>query len=319
VPTWVLVLIVAGIFTAVLSVGQGAYWAWIARQDRHSREVLRRIGIGGMSEAEEAADNLFREMEADAALDYLGGIGLTLQNYIVQADQPITVATLVTRMAIGFGIGLVGGGIILGTKGVVLGPIFGAAPLLLLRYQANSRRAKLVEQLPEALELMSRSLQAGLSLNDAMRMVAEEMELPISSEFGRVFEQIRFGREYRDALSELISRNPGVFDLRLMVSSVLLQRETGGNLIEILENIAGTIRARFIFQGKVRAMTSEARFSAWVLGSLPIFVTTIITLSNPEYLAPLFDDPKGNLMLMYCFTSYGIGIFIMRDMSNVQV
>ena len=143
--------------------------------------------------------------------------------------------------------------------------------------------------------------------------------MPISGEFGRVFEEVRFGRDYRDAFGKLTDRNPGLFDLRLMVSSILLQRETGGNLIEILESIAGTIRARFLFEAKVKAMTSEARFSGYILGGLPLVVGTVISISNPTYLVPLVEDPLGNFLLLYAFSSYSIGTFIMSDISKVEV
>ena len=108
-------------------------------------------------------------------------------------------------------------------------------------------------------------------------------------------------------------------DLRLMVSSILLQRETGGNLIEILESIAGTIRARFLFEAKVKAMTSEARFSGYILGGLPLVVGFVISLSNPTYLVPLTEDPLGNFLLLYAASSYSLGTFIMSDISKVEV
>ena len=109
----------------------------------------------------------------------------------------------------------------------------------------------------------------GLGLADAFRLVAEEMALPVAAEFGRVFEEVRFGRDYREALENLLERNPGIFDLQLFVSSVLLQRETGGNLIEILDNISDTIRAALPLRCEGRGHSPpEARFSAFVLGSL---------------------------------------------------
>jgi tight adherence protein B len=125
---------------------------------------------------------------------------------------------------------------------MLLGVVLAYLPWIIIKRQATKRANSLVAQLPDSLELMSRSLQAGLGLNDAFRLVAEEMPMPIAAEFGRVFEEVRFGRDYRESFQNMLDRNPDVFDLRLMVSSVLLQRETGGNLIEILENIAETIR-----------------------------------------------------------------------------
>jgi len=192
-------------------------------------------------------------------------------------------------------------------------------PYMRVRRAAGIRAKKLVEQLPDALDLIARSLQAGMGLNDTFRMVAEEMEFPIAAEFGRVFEEIRFGREFRHALKMLIVRNPTLFDMRLFVSSTLLARETGGNLIDILKSIAKTIRGRFSFQHKVLAMTSEARSSAYVLGALPISVMLLISAMQPAYIEPLFTTSLGNLFLSYSAGSYAVGIFLMKTMSDVKV
>ena len=110
-----------------------------------------------------------------------------------------------------------------------------------------------------------------------------------------------------------------MFDLRIFVSSVMLQRDTGGNLIEILENISETIRSRFLFDAKLAAMTAEAKFSALILGSLPIFVLSILALSNPEYLEPLVKTDTGIAIVVCCITSYALGILLMRDLSKVEV
>jgi tight adherence protein B len=150
-------------------------------------------------------------------------------------------------------------------------------------------------------------------------MVQEEMPMPIAAEFGRVQEEVRYGRDYREAFEKMLQRNPGAFDLRIFVSSVMLQRDTGGNLIEILENISDTIRNRFLFDAKVRAMTSEARFSALILGSLPIGVVCILIFANREYLEPLRETTAGNIVVLVCITMYTLGVLIMRDMSKVEV
>jgi len=145
------------------------------------------------------------------------------------------------------------------------------------------------------------------------------MPMPIAAEFARIQEEVRFGREYREAFDKLLERNPGVFDLRIFVSSVMLQRDTGGNLIEILESISDTIRSRFLFDAKVKAMTSEARFSALILGGLPLGVLGILSVMNPDYLDPLWNTTKGNGIVGVSIVLYAVGITIMRDMSNVEV
>ena len=143
--------------------------------------------------------------------------------------------------------------------------------------------------------------------------------MPIAGEFGRVFEEVRFGRDLREAFDKLLLRNPGVFDLRLFASSVLLQRETGGNLIEILNNISNTIRQRFVFQEKVKAMTSEAKFTALLLAGLPIFVLLTLATMNPQYMGPMFTDIIGNLILLVAGGMYCFGGFLMYEVSRVEV
>jgi len=305
----------AVVFTTILAGTQALYWSYVVRKENEEKELARRLG----TLAEEQYASLFRDHAADAAGQALGNLGVHLQELLSQADSPMTVSNLLLRMT---AVGVVGALVLVvvaGPFGFPVGLILGIIPYMILRRQGRVRARRLLEQLPDSLDLMARSLQAGLGLNDAFRMCAEEMPLPCAAEFGRVFEEVRFGRDYRDALTNLVGRNPALFDLRLFVSSVLLQRETGGNLIEILENISNTIRQRFLFDAKVSAMTSEARFSALILGSLPLMVALLITLSNPQYLRPLVDDQKGNFMLFYCFVSYGCGIYLMRSMSTVEV
>ena len=126
-----------------------------------------------------------------------------------------------------------------GCSGGTDGTAFGAIPWLQTKRRAK-RNVQLSQQLPDALDLISRSLQAGHGIADAMRLVAEEMPMPVAREFGRVYEENNLGRDFRDCMTEMASRNPHNFDLRIIVSATLLQRETGGNLIEILHNIAKT-------------------------------------------------------------------------------
>jgi tight adherence protein B len=317
-PPWVLVVILSIVFTAVLATGQGLYWAWVAKKEREQEELLRRLGSGtGPEEIGETA--LFRSEAADSVANALGSIGGRLQEMLRAADAGYGVSTLVTRMMLLAGAGLVVGGIFFGAPGMLAALPLGYAPYLIVQQQAKSRLSKLVEQLPDALELMARALSAGVGLSDAFRLVAEEMPMPIAAEFARIQEEVRFGREYREAFDKLLERNPGVFDLRIFVSSVMLQRDTGGNLIEILESISDTIRSRFLFDAKVKAMTSEARFSALILGGLPLGVLGILTVTNPEYLEPLWHTTPGHLIVAVCVVMYAVGITIMRDMSNVEV
>lgn len=312
----ILVIIISAVgFTAFFGIAQSVYWAYVQRSEAHQRDLARRLG----TIAEGSQESLFRQRAKDAAATALGRLGTHFQETIDQADMDITVTNLLLRM---IGVGLVFGiilAIIGSIFGFFVGWIFGLIPYFLIRRAGTKRARALTEQLPEVLDLMARSLQAGLSLNDAFRSVAEEMPLPSAAEFGRVFEEIRFGQEYREALGNIVARNPRIFDLRLFVSSVLLQRETGGNLIEILESIASTIRSRFLFEAKVSALTSEARFSALILGSLPLLVAVLLVVVNPGYLTPLITDSVGNMLLLLAFVMYSIGVFLMVRLSHVEV
>ncbi len=312
----VVILLSAIVFTAFLAVGQSVYWAYVARQDREQKELMRRLNLI----SESMQESLFRERARDSAAAALGKIGAHLQEVIDSADSQIQVGALLVQIVglgiVGFVLGLLLGG---GPAGLVLGVVLSSLPYFNLRRLGAQRAQKLIEQLPEALDLVSRSLQAGLGLNEAFRTCAEEMPLPIAQEFGRVFEEVRFGRDYREAFGNLVARNPGLFDLRLFVSSVLLQRETGGNMIEILDSISNTIRGRFLFQAKVKALTSEARASAMILGALPFGVTMVLMVSNPNYLTPLWTTSMGHMILLFVFTWYGLGVFLMYTLSQVEV
>lgn len=305
----------ATVFAIVMAVGQGFYWTYVTTQQRERDRLARRLGTLSEEEAEQV---LFASVDEQAKNTGLGAIGEHLQHIITEAESTSTPAmVLLQGVAIAAVTAIVF--LIVQPAAMVIAPLAGLVPYILLRNAAATRRKKLLEQLPDALDLMSRSLQAGLGLSDAFKMCAEEMPLPLAGEFGRVFEQIRFGRDYRAALGQMIERNPGLFELRIFVSSVLLQRETGGNLIEILSTISNTIRQRFLFQAKVRAMTAEAKFSALILGALPLTVAALISVINPSYFEPLFTEAIGNVLVAFMIGLYSVGGFLMYALSNVEV
>ncbi len=307
---FILVVGVAVAVAALLLFAQFVYWTMQSRSETQQRELSRRLGT--LVEKNAGPALLRQQIESK-------GFGAELEDLIRQAGSPFPLSTLVTRMALA---GLVGV-LVLGIALKGIGALFGIAaaylPLMLLKRTAEQRAHRLTEQLPDGLDLLARSLQAGHGLSEAMRGVAEEMPLPLAQEFGRVYEEHNLGRDFRECLQNLTRRNPGSFDLQIFVSSVLLQRDTGGNLVEILQNISGTIRNRFVFHGKVRALTSEARFTAYILGGLPFFVIGVIAFLQPNYLTPLFTDPMGKMMLAGCLVSFGIGVFVMREISQVEI
>lgn len=315
-PSWVWVAVIAAVVAIAVGVGQGFYWTWVSQRQGERERLARRLGTVVSSEDQVS---LFRDAASDAAANALGGIGQHLKDLLIESETSWSVGQLLlysTLVAAGVGFGLY---LFIGPISLLLGIFAGFIPYFLIRRKAEKRSKMLLEQLPEALDLMARSLQAGLGLSDAFKMCAEELPLPLAGEFGRVFEEVRFGRDYRTALTSLLNRNPRLFELRMFVSSVLLQRETGGNLIEVLNAISNTIRNRFLFHAKVRALTSEARFSALILAGLPFGVFVMIFLVNRDYLTPLWSDTWGYVMLAAIFILYAAGGFLMYSISQVEV
>ncbi len=199
--------------------------------------------------------------------------------------------------------------------------VAGAAltPTVLLLVAADRRSRKLSEQLPEALDMMSRSLRAGHAISAALKMVATEMPEPVSVEFGRVFEEQRLGLALEQAILHMTLRAPRNRDLKIFAVSTIIQRETGGNLAELLAGIAETIRARYRFQGKLRALTAEGRASGLILALLPLVFVLVLQVLNPRYFVPLLTEPAGHAIVAYAFASWVAGILWLYRLTKVDL
>ena len=191
-------------------------------------------------------------------------------------------------------------------------------PFLHLRIKKNRRMQKFEAQLPEAMELMARALKAGHAFSGALKMVVEEMDEPIAEEFNKTIGEINFGVDVPEALKNL-SLRVDCPDLRFFVISVIIQRETGGNLAEILENIAYLIRERFKLHGRIRVLSAEGKFSAAVLIGLPFLVASVIAIINPEYIGTLITDPVGNILVVIAIFMMIMGVVVMRRMIQIKV
>lgn len=191
-------------------------------------------------------------------------------------------------------------------------------PFIVVFRAREKRLKKIEEQLPEAIEAIARSLRSGHALSNALIMVSEEMPNPISSEFRITIEENNLGINLNDALQNMSRRLP-ITDFRYFIIAMLIQRETGGNLAEILNKISLTIRERFKLFAQIKVFTAEGRASAWVLGLLPFVIGAILSLINPGYLNPLFNDPIGNELLKVGFLVLLVGIFWMRSIIKVRI
>ena len=191
-------------------------------------------------------------------------------------------------------------------------------PTALLMYKRSRRMAAFEEMFPEALDLISRALKAGHAFQTAIGMAADEMRDPVGPEFRKTFDQQNFGLPLRDALLQMSERVP-LLDVRFFVTAVLIQRETGGNLAEILKNLAHVVRERFKILRQVRVHTAHGRFTAFVLLALPAFLAVTLYYMNPEHMELLFTDPMGQMMLMSTIVLQTIGFFWIRRVIKIEV
>jgi tight adherence protein B len=194
----------------------------------------------------------------------------------------------------------------------------GFMPLLYVSYKKHQRLQKFVRQLPEALDLIARALRAGHTFQVGLKMVGEEFADPIGTEFDKTLAEINFGAGVAEALKSL-ARRVDCPDLHFFVVAILIQRDTGGNLAEIAENIAQLIRKRFELQDRVRALVAEGKLSAIILFALPFFLALVLSLVNPNYLGVLFTDPIGKGMVGFIAVMMVTGALVIRKMIHIKV
>ena len=201
---------------------------------------------------------------------------------------------------------------------LIAGVAAAALPFIKIISDKNKRLAKFDEQLPEALDVVKRALQAGHPFNASLSLVAQEMEQPIAGEFEQTFADINYGNNVKWALLSLLARVPSV-NVMALVTSVLIQRESGGNLAEILEKISKIIRQRYSFHRKVRSLTAEGRLSAWILCLVPFGLFLLIWFTTPGYLSVLFEEELGHRLLMYSAAGMVVGIYWIRRIIRIEV
>jgi tight adherence protein B len=200
----------------------------------------------------------------------------------------------------------------------VIGALASMGPWMALRVAMKKRAERLREQLPDVLTIMASSLRAGHSFMQSLDTVAKEIPQPAATEFQRVVAEIRLGRPTEEALEALAER-VGSDDFRWAVLAVNIQREVGGNLAEILDNVADTLRERAMMRRQVRVLTSEGRLSAWVLALLPIGIATYLFIANPDYVGLLVTTRMGIIMLVGAIVLLGVGVAWMRKIVDIDV
>jgi tight adherence protein B len=191
-------------------------------------------------------------------------------------------------------------------------------PLAFVRHRRARRLVKLQQQLPDALDLLGRALRAGHAFGAGLQMIGEEMADPIASEFRFVHDEVNFGVSLPQALTNLSVRVP-ITDLRYFVVAVLIQRDSGGNLTEVLGNLSRLIRQRLKLFAHVRVLSAEGRMSAWLLSLLPFAIGALLTAFNPEFMKPLWTDPMGISILRGLAVSMVCGILLLRKIIRIRI
>ncbi len=200
----------------------------------------------------------------------------------------------------------------------VVALLMGLTPMAWLLWRRSRRLKAFAAQLPDALEMLARALRAGQSLAAGFQMVAGEMSAPIGKEFGRVFEEQNLGNSMEESLNSLTERVPNL-DLSFFATAVILQRQTGGDLAEILDKIGKLIRERFQIWGQVQALTGEGRLSGIVLLALPPALFLAVYQLNPEYITPLFTTPLGKKMLAFAIFLQVLGAIVIKKIITIKV
>ena len=241
-----------------------------------------------------------------------------LRRMLDQAGSSLQVGQVILLVFILAGVGyLVGMRMSNAMVRYVLLLLFGFLPIMHIHHLRSKRLKAFIRAFPDTIDMMKSAIRAGHAFNQAMQLVGDEAPDPIGIEFKRTFEQYNLGLNLREALTNLTERVDSL-DLRLFVTAILLQRETGGNLTEILEKISYTIRERFKLIGQIKTYTAQGRLSAWIVGTLPIGFVLLISILNPNYLRPLYEDKMGHVFIAVSAALQVLGFLIIRKIVRIK-
>jgi tight adherence protein B len=311
------------IFVAVVLAIEGGFIAWNSNRGPEAARIARRLrAMNAKGQSEQASmirqRLLAKSPQMQALLEQMQ-FSISLDNYLAQSGLRWTVGYLLALM-LGFSLGgmLLAAFFAPGWTGFLIGASLCVLPLLYVRRARGQRLLKFEGQLPDALDMMGRALRAGHAFPTALKMVGEEMSAPLCDEFKLAFDEVNFGISMQDALVSLSARVP-LTDLRFFVIAVVIQRETGGNLAELLANISGIMRDRIKLFAQVRVLSAEGKLSAWILSLLPFGAAAMIQLTNPAFLEVLYIDPTGRMMIAGALFMMFLGIMVMRNIINIKV
>jgi len=316
------------VFIAAALSTEAVWQWWFSSQSKAARRIgqrLRDLAAKRSAERQSQPSRLFKELQlsesprVEQALRRLPGIR-RLNAFLGQGSASWNVARHLSYSGIGFVAGFAFGMIVTRTTGMALltGMLAGAVPTMIVVRKRSERLLGIERQLPEAADLISRSLKAGHALTATLQMLADEMPDPIAAEFRIVSDEINYGLPMSEALQRLAERVP-LTDLRYMIVAILIQREAGGNLAEIMSNVSLLIRQRLKLLGDIRTMSAEGRLSAWILCLLPVAIAAVFFTVSPDYLKQFLDDPAGPMMLGFGAMMMLFGVLWMRQLIRIRV
>jgi tight adherence protein B len=315
------------IFAAVILLVEGAYLWWHDTHGGGARRIARRLrsmSTGPRVAGErisilkqrrysrsEPLDRLLHRMAPARAIDKLlqqAGVRWSVAQFFAWSGGMLLAGILLAQMWPAAP---------LAARGLIAVLIMGT-PFVLLRRERRLRLYKIEQQLPEAADFLARAMRAGHSFSNVLQMVGTELSEPLSGEFRTAHEEINYGVPMHEALTNMAGRIP-LTDLRYLVIAVLIQREAGGNLAEILSNISQIIRARLKLVAQVRVLSAEGRMSAWVLGLLPFALMLAMSVTSPGYITLLWTDPLGVRLLWYGAAMLILGALWLRKLIHIRI
>ena len=314
------------LFAAVILLIEGGYLWWSGTHGGGAQRIARRLRLmsGAADGDREKVSILKQRRYADS--DWLDAflhrrrLAHAIDRALLQSGLRWSVAQFLAASL---------GGLVITSVLLIMRPVpslakamialaFMLMPYILVLRARAARLIKIEEQLPEAADFLARAMRAGHSFTNVLQMVGTELPEPLSGEFRAAHEEINYGVPMNEALYNMADRIP-LTDLRYLVIAVVIQRESGGNLAEILGNISHIIRERLKLIGKVRVLSAEGRMSAWILGLMPFCVMVFMTIVNPHYVSVLWTDPAGIRMLWYGAGMILIGVLWIRRVIHIRV
>jgi tight adherence protein B len=312
-------------FVGILSIILGIYYVFVVvPEQREQAALLKRLGPVARAKSavaaklEQPVQRLSNVPAVNLLLERASGVSHPLDRLVTQSGLKITVGSVLLATAFMACV------MYLAVKwltystylALAAAPLGGMLPIILVRFARTKRMEKFEEQFPESIELIARALRAGHALPTGLLMVADEMPDPVGTEFKLVYDRQNFGMPLPDALRGLADRVP-VLDARFFVTAVLTQRETGGNLSEVLDNLATVIRDRFRVKRQVRVLSAHGRITGWMLAGLPPSLAGVLCIISPNHMQTLISDPLGIQMIIVAGTMQVIGTLIIRKLVNI--